>query len=86
MATDTMSMKRAAEEILLEADGPLHSEEITRRALEKRLIKTKGKTPAATMAAQLAVDVAKKDSRFVRTQPGTYGLRGRDRKGQKPDG
>jgi hypothetical protein len=84
MATETMSMKKAAEKVLAETGGPLHSEEITKRALDEQLVKTKGKTPGATMAAQLAVDVKRKDSPFIRTRPGVYGLRGRDRKGQKP--
>lgn len=85
MTTETMSMKQAAEKVLTDADGPLHTGEITRRALDQQLVRTKGKTPGATMAAQLAVDVKRKDSPFVRTRPGVYGLRGRDRKGQRPD-
>ena len=85
MTTKTTSMKQAAKQILTEAGGPMKSDEITQRALDQGLVKTKGKTPAATMAAQLAVDVKKADSAFVRTRPGVYGLRGRDRKGQKPE-
>ena len=81
-----MSMKQAAARILEEAEGPLHTDEITKRALDRQLVRTKGKTPAATMAAQLAVAVKRKDSPFLRTRPGVYGLRERDRKGQKPKG
>lgn len=81
--TKTMPMKDAAAKILEEAGGPLKSDEITRVAQEQKLLKSKGKTPAATMAAQLSTDVGKADSRFVRTRPGTYGLKGRDRKGAK---
>ncbi len=87
MATTTpkrRSMKDAAEKVLRDAEGPLHSDEITRRALDRKLIATKGKTPASTMAARLAVDAKKKDSPFIRVVPGTYGLRGRDRRGRKP--
>ena len=76
-------MRDAAERVLRDAGGPLHTDEITRRALEQKLIQTKGKTPAATLAARLGVDVKRKDSRFVRTAPAIYGLRGRDRKGQR---
>ena len=86
MATETMSMKQAATRILEEAEGPLHTDEITTRALDRKLVRTKGKTPGVTMAAQLAVDVRRKDSPFIRTRPGVYGLRGRDRKGQKSKG
>ena len=78
----TVTMKEAAEQVLTAAEGPLKAKTITERALERKLIKTTGKTPEATMQAQLSVDVTKDDSKFVRTKPGTYGLKGRDRKGQ----
>lgn len=77
-----MAMKDAAEKILQEAGGPMRSDDITEKALKDGLIKTSGETPKATMAAQLAV-ATKKGDRFTRTVPGTYGLKGRDRKGQK---
>lgn len=82
MADKKMPMKEAAKQILEEAGGPLTSAEITKRALDGKMIKTSGKTPEATMAAQLAV-ATKNGETFVRTRPGTYGLKGRDRKGQK---
>jgi hypothetical protein len=78
-----VTMKQAAEQVLKDADGPLKAKTITERALDRKLIKTTGKTPAATMQAQLSVAAAKGDSTFVRTAPGTYGLKGRDRKGTK---
>lgn len=77
-----LPMKEAAQKILEEAGGPLRSDEITKRALDGGLIKTKGKTPEATMAAQLSV-AAKKGETFIRTRAGVYGLKGRDRKGAK---
>ena len=80
--TKKMPMKAAAEQILQEAGGPLRSDDITQIALDKGLIKTTGKTPAATMAAQLSVAAGKGET-FIRTRPGTYGLKGRDRKGAK---
>jgi hypothetical protein len=79
-----MSMKDAAAKVLDTAGGPLRPSAITERALDDKLIATKGKTPAATMAAQLSTDIAREDTRFVRTKPGVYGLKGRDRKGQNP--
>jgi hypothetical protein len=86
MATATekkpLTMKEAAKKLLEDEGGPLKSDTITQRALDGKLIKVKGETPKATMAAQLSVDVKKADSEFVKTKPGTYGLKGRDRKGQ----
>jgi hypothetical protein len=49
----TMTYLEAARAILDKAGAPLHSSEITRRALDEGLIAPTGKTPEATMAAQL---------------------------------
>jgi hypothetical protein len=70
------SFKDIAYQILKEAGKPLHSKEITKIALERGWLKTAGKTPEATMNAQLVVDInSKKDkSRFVKTAPSTFGL------------
>lgn len=70
------SFKELAYQILKEAGKPLHSKEITRIAVEHGWLKTAGKTPEATMNAQLVVDInAKKEkSRFVKTAPSTFGL------------
>ncbi len=70
------SFKDIAYQILKEAGKPLHSKEITKIALERGWLKTAGKTPEATMNAQLVVDInAKKDkSRFIKTAPSTFGL------------
>lgn len=81
--TKKLSMREAAEKLLTENKGPMKAVAITDTALEKGLIKTSGKTPAATMQAILGIDAKKKDATFIRTAPGTYGLKGRDRKGQK---
>jgi restriction system protein len=83
-ATKPMTMKDAAAKVLEEAGGPLRPAEITERALKGKLIHTEGATPTATMAAQLSVDIKGDETRFVRTKPGIYGLKGRDRKGQNP--
>jgi len=75
-----MTFLDAAHEILKQAGQPLHYREITRRALERRLIETKGKTPEATMNAQLAVNIKRAEeggppSPFVRVGRGVFGLR-----------
>lgn len=70
------SFKDIAYQILKETDKPFHSKEITKIALERGWLKTAGKTPEATMNAQLVVDInTKKDkSRFIKTAPSTFGL------------
>ncbi|HNR81849.1 MAG TPA: HTH domain-containing protein [Candidatus Pacearchaeota archaeon] len=70
------SFKDIAYQILKEAGKPLHSKEITKIALSRGWLKTAGKTPEATMNAQLVVDInAKKEkSRFIKTAPSTFGL------------
>jgi len=69
------TFKSLAYQILKEAEKPLHSKEITRRALSKGLV-TEGKTPEATMNAILVVDIntKKEKSRFIKTDPSTFGL------------
>ena len=73
-----MNSLDAAERILKEAGESLHYEEITRRALEKGLWATRGKTPAATINARLCDDLNRwrENSRFVRCGPGVFGLQG----------
>lgn len=70
------SFKDVAYQILKEVNTPLHSKEITKIALERGWLKTAGKTPEATMNAQLIVDInSKKDkSLFIKTAPSTFGL------------
>lgn len=70
------SFKDIAYQILKETGKPLHSKEITRVALQRGWLKTAGKTPEATMNAQLIVDIntKKKKSRFIKTAPSTFGL------------
>ena len=72
-----MTAKQAAVEVLRSADEPLKSAEIARRVLEAEGVRLAGKTPAATVAAMLAVENKKPDGLFVRTAPGTYALRER---------
>jgi len=70
------SFKNIAYEILREAKRPLHSKEITQIALKRGWLKTAGKTPEATMNANLLVDInsKKEKSRFIKTGPSTYSL------------
>jgi restriction endonuclease Mrr len=71
-----MSFKEAAVEILKKANEPLTAIEIATRATQEGLIQTEGKTPEATMAAQLYVDINKnKDSRFKKVGRGKFSLR-----------
>ena len=76
-STLTLSFLAAAERVLEAAGAPLTSQAITERALARRLVTTAGRTPEATMAAQLATSIkARGDaSPFVRTAPNTFGLR-----------
>lgn len=70
------SFKDIAYQILKEAGKPLHSKEITKIALDRGWLKTAGKTPEATMNAQLIVDInsKKEKSRFVKTAPSVFSL------------
>lgn len=70
------TFKEIAYQILKEAGKPLHSKEITKIALNREWLKTAGKTPEATMNAQLVVDInAKREkSRFIKTASSTFGL------------
>ncbi len=70
------SFKDIAYQILKEAGKPLHSKEITKIALKRGWLKTSGKTPEATMNAQLIVDIntRKGESRFIKTGPSIFAL------------
>ena len=68
----------AAIDVLSEAGKPLHSDEITRRAIDGGHIKSKGRTPGATMSAAIYMDIKKfgENSRFEQTGTSTFKLRG----------
>lgn len=72
-----MTALKAVETVLKDAGEPLHYREITKRILHRGLWNTQGRTPEATINAQLAVDVKKKgaSSRFRRQGPGLFALR-----------
>lgn len=71
------SFKEIAYQILIEEQKPLHYRELTDIALKKNLLKSSGKTPWATMNAQLSMDIIEKGERsaFIRTDPGYYSLK-----------
>lgn len=70
------TFKEIAYQILKEKAKPLHGKEITKIAIGRGWLKTAGKTPEATMIAQLIVDInlKKEKSRFIKTAPSTFGL------------
>lgn len=72
-----MNVLQAAEQVLIEAEKPLHYEEITKRILQRQLWTTKGKTPDQTVNARLATDISDygTSSRFQRTGAGIFALR-----------
>src|SRR4030042_6982616 len=70
------SFKDVAFQILKENGKPLHSREITKIALRKGLLKTRGKTPWATMNAVLVTDFNSKKTKsmFVKTGPSSFAM------------
>ena len=79
MASDEKpkTAKHVLVEVLERAGEPLKADELARRVLAVKGVRLAGKTPAATIAALLAVENKKPDGLFVRTAPGTYTLRER---------
>ncbi|NQS90319.1 hypothetical protein HQ584_11080 [Patescibacteria group bacterium] len=71
------SFKQAAIETLKELGKPLHYKDITKLAIKNGLIASEGKTPWATMNAQLSMDIVKNgdNSEFIRTDPGYFYLK-----------
>jgi restriction system protein len=71
-----MSFKDAATHILKAANEPLSAQEIVERAMQQGILSTEGKTPAATMGAQLYVDINKnKKSKFKKVGRGKFTLK-----------
>ena len=72
-----MSVKQAAIMVLKEENKPLHADDITERIIGKGYWSTSGKTPEATVAAQLYRDIKKKGelSVFTLVEPYTFALR-----------
>ena len=78
---EPMSFLQSAETVL-EFYGnkqPMHYRDITEKALGQGWLNTSGKTPAATMNAQLVTELKRakacgEPGRFIRTSPGYYSL------------
>ena len=77
LAGKPMTFVEAARAVLADAEGPLHYREITRRALDRNLLVSSGKTPEETLNARLCVDLKQHGdaSEFIRTAPGLFALR-----------
>ena len=80
-AAPSMSFTDAAERILSESANqePLHYAAITEQALERGLIQTEGRTPAASMNAMILTEIRRHEergesARFVRHGRGMVGL------------
>lgn len=68
----------AAVKILYESIGPLHCNEITKRAIEGGLLNTTGRTPSATMSSQIYMNIKNHpDSIFKKTSRGMFDLKSR---------
>ncbi|MBT3193740.1 MAG: restriction endonuclease [Verrucomicrobia bacterium] len=74
--TSRISVLDAVVTCLQDAGAPLHYREITKRILARGLWRTKGKTPEATINAQLSVNIKKKGkaSAFRRAGRGIFAL------------
>jgi len=72
-----LTFKGVAYEVLVSENRPLRTEEITDIALKKDLLRTAGKTPSATMGAQLYTDIKtlRDKSTFVQLGKNKFGLR-----------
>jgi len=80
-AGSRLTFTDAAEHVLMESgnDEPLHYGKITKRALDLKLIRTKSRTPAATMYAAILTEIRRQESRgesprFVQHGRGMVGL------------
>ena len=72
-----MTLFEAINEVLAQAGEPLHYQEIKTRILQAGTWSAPGQTPAASVSAVLTTEMRQHGdaAQFVRTAPGTYGLR-----------
>jgi restriction system protein len=72
------SALKAVHKVLTDAGEPLHYKEIARRVIADRLWETDGKTPEATVNAQLSIHIKKHGAKakFRRVGPGVFSLNG----------
>jgi len=68
---------KAAQIILEEKGNPMSTFQITKEAIQKKLINTKGKTPDRSMGARIYMDIKRKgdQSLFYKAEKGRFGLR-----------
>lgn len=68
--------KEAAIKVLKDSHKPLHYKEITRLAIEKGILESTGKTPDASMNAQINREISTKGEKatFIKAAPSTYAL------------
>jgi hypothetical protein len=78
--------KNAAIEILKDATEPLHYKEITKQAIDRGILVSEGKTPDASMNAQLITEVNSMGdaSTFIKTAPATFALNPNKKIEKKP--
>ena len=72
-----MDALEASKKVLEETGQLLHYQVITEQILSRDLWQSDGKTPERTINARISGDIKEKgkDSKFIRIQPGVYGLR-----------
>lgn len=72
-----MDALEASKKVLEETGQSLHYQVITEQILSRDLWQSDGKTPERTINARISGDIKEKgkDSKFIRIQPGVYGLR-----------
>lgn len=76
MDTEKLSFKSAAKKVLDRTTEPMSAAEITRIAIDEEMLESSGRTPDATMAAQIYTDILKdKNSPFIKVGRGLFSLR-----------
>jgi len=69
-----MTFLEAAEKVLTNIGHPMKPEDIVKVAMSKGWLSSGGKTPSATLRAQLGIHVNKGGKVFCRVKPGVFGL------------
>ncbi len=75
IGSSPLSFKDAAIEILKTSGSSIHYKEITKLAVEKKLLTSTGLTPDQTMSATLSTNSKGMDSIFIAHRKGYYSLR-----------
>ncbi|MDR3168812.1 MAG: winged helix-turn-helix domain-containing protein [Candidatus Peribacteria bacterium] len=70
------TLKEAAKRVLRQEKKALHYRDITKLALEQGFFETTGKTPEASINAQIIMDIKHKgkNSDFIKVAPSMYAL------------